>query len=204
MASGKIEVQKVQGGSLYHLEDLPDDPQDYIPRTFSKMREDYGHIAIRDLVPTPKKGSLPFPETPDAQIVAASEFMPTLATFGFDDNFKQDVRSQLPFHGGEDSGQARLNDYIFEKQALATYADTRNELDGADHSSKLSPWLANGSLSIRDCYFQVKSFEEKFGESKSTKHFIDELFWREFCRLYCIYHETKVFYEYGPFNRDKY
>jgi len=32
---------------------------------------------------------------------------------------------------------------------------------GTDTSSKLSPWIANGSLSIRKVYWEVKKFEKE-------------------------------------------
>lgn len=46
------------------------------------------------------------------------------------------------------------------KRSIDHYAETRNNLIGSEYSSKLSPWLANGSLSIRKVYFATKEFEE--------------------------------------------
>lgn len=54
----------------------------------------------------------------------------------------------MEFKGGEDAALSRLNSYL-KSGALYTYKETRNELLGQDNSSKFSPWLAQGSLSIR-------------------------------------------------------
>ena len=62
----------------------------------------------------------------------------------------QDERICYKFKGGETEGLKRLEDYC--KKALRHYNDTRNNLIGADYSSKLSPWLANGSLSIKKVF----------------------------------------------------
>ncbi len=53
-----------------------------------------------------------------------------------------------------------MNEYITGKRSIDHYAETRNNLIGSEYSSKLSPWLANGSLSIRKVYFATKEFEE--------------------------------------------
>lgn len=72
---------------------------------------------------------------------------------------------------------------------------------GADYSSKLSPWLACGAISPRFVYHETKRFEAKHLENESTKHFISELFWRDFCHWYCLRHGPRVFYEYGALDK---
>ena len=68
---------------------------------------------------------------------------------------------------------------------------------GVDYSSKLSPWLANGSLSIRQVYHMTRKFEREVKKNESTAHYINELFWRDFCHFYCARHGNKVFQSYG-------
>ena len=75
---------------------------------------------------------------------------------------------------------------------------------GANYSSKLSPWLANGSLSIRKVYWETKKFEAEQTRNESTGTFIDELFWRDFNRYWCLYHGNKVFSSYGIYDRTYY
>ena len=73
---------------------------------------------------------------------------------------------------------------------------------GSETSSKLSPWLANGSLSVRRVYHAVKKYEkDNGGPSKSTTAFIDVLLWRDFARFWCLKNDKKVFAEYGIYNR---
>jgi deoxyribodipyrimidine photo-lyase len=94
-----------------------------------------------------------------------------------------------------------VNEYFWETKALKKYKETRNGLMGRNYSSKLSPWLACGALSPRFVYHEVKKFESKHIESESTRHFISELFWREFCHYYCYMHGNSVFYEYGALDK---
>jgi deoxyribodipyrimidine photo-lyase len=42
-----------------------------------------------------------------------------------------------------------MNEYIMSKKSVGHYAETRNNLIGSEYSSKLSPWLGNGSISVR-------------------------------------------------------
>lgn len=78
--------------------------------------------------------------------------------FGFSnkeiEQFKEfDERASLEFIGGEDEGMKRLTDYIEKQGSIDHYFDTRNDLFGSEYSSKISPWLANGCLSVRQAYF---------------------------------------------------
>ena len=68
---------------------------------------------------------------------------------------------------------------------------------GADYSSKFSPWLANGTLSVRKLYYDILQFEKQVMKNDSTAHFYFELRWREFFRYYCEAHQTKVFWQSG-------
>ena len=134
--------------------------------------------------------------------------MPDLtADFGFSKQevlAKEDPRACYNFVGGEDAGLKRLEEYLFKTKSVQHYNDTRNQLIGANYSSKLSPWLANGSLSIKTVYHKTKEFESKFGANESSKVFIDELFWRDFNRFWCMHNGNKVFSAYGIYNRTYY
>jgi deoxyribodipyrimidine photo-lyase len=97
-----------------------------------------------------------------------------------------DKRACYDFKGGEDAGLRRVKEYIWDSQAVAQYATTRNQLIGSNYSSKMSPWLTFGALSPRYIYFETKKFEDKHRRNDSTKIFIDELFWRDFNRYWCL------------------
>ena len=107
-----------------------------------------------------------------------------------------DERTCLQFKGGETAALQRLNHYFFgDKKLLKNYKKTRNGMIGADYSSKFSPWLANGTLSVRKLYYDILRFEQDVAKNESTAHFYFELRWREFFRFYCEAHQTAVFWQ---------
>ena len=64
---------------------------------------------------------------------------------------------------------------------------------GPDYSSKFSPWLANGCLSVRHVYEELKKYETQLIANDSTAHLYFELRVRDFFRFYCEAHQTQVF-----------
>ena len=117
---------------------------------------------------------------------------------------ERDKRGCYNFIGGEDAGLKRCKEYIMQRKAVGHYAETRNGLNGEDYSSKLSPWLANGCLSIRQVYHETRKFEKDVKKNESTGVFIDELYWRDFNRYWCMHHGNKVFSGYGIYDRTYY
>ena len=96
--------------------------------------------------------------------------------------------SPSSFVGGETAALFHLNTYLFDWQAAASYKETRNALDTWEDSTKLSAWLANGSLSAREVIRQVQHFEETVEKNDSTYWIYFELLWREFFHwLQCKY-----------------
>ena len=133
--------------------------------------------------------------------------MPNLEDFGFSKEQitkKWDSRACYKFIGGEETGLKRLDEYVDKHRAVAHYDDTRNQLIGANYSSKLSPWLQNGAISCRRIYWKVKEFEKNHKANESTKVYIDELFWRDFQRYWCMHNGNKMFSEYGIYDRTYY
>jgi deoxyribodipyrimidine photo-lyase len=82
--------------------------------------------------------------------------------------------------GGTAAGLERLRGWLFDRRAVAHYRDTRNALEGLDASSRLSPWLANGSLSVRRVAGELRNYEDRHGADASTQCLYLELLWREF------------------------
>ena len=69
-------------------------------------------------------------------------------------------KSVVPiFKGGENQAINRLNDYFWKKDLLKVYKETRNGMLGLDYSSKFSVWLANGCISPRSIYEEIKKYE---------------------------------------------
>jgi deoxyribodipyrimidine photo-lyase len=77
-------------------------------------------------------------------------------------------------------------------------------LIGADYSSKLSPYYACGTISVRYVYHEVKKFEKKYHANESTKVYIDEMLWRDYYEFWAMRFKNKIFSSYGIYNREYY
>lgn len=84
----------------------------------------------------------------------------------------------LPIRGGTRSGQRRLQQFL--GSGIRRYKETRNCLDPLEGSSTLSPWLANGNLSVREVAAAIAEHEALEGANESTYWLYFELLWREF------------------------
>lgn len=84
--------------------------------------------------------------------------------------------------GGERAGRERLVDYVFRRRLVTQYKQTRNGMLSADDSTRFSPWLANGCLSVRRIWSEVERFEAEVEANESTYWVKFELLWREYFR----------------------
>lgn len=91
-----------------------------------------------------------------------------------------DPRSAFPFRGDEASALGRLQHYVFESDGLKTYKASRNQLVGSEFSSKFSPFLANGSLSVRRIWHALEAHQASVGPCEGCDWMRQELLWREF------------------------
>lgn len=169
--------------TLYHAEDLPFSIKD-IPDVFTNFRKKVEkESSIRPIFDTPqaicspniKALDLPRLEQLDLQAVSS------------------DARKCFDFKGGETEGYKRLHYYFSESKAISKYKETRNELLGADYSSKFSAWLAVGCLSPREIYYELKKYEAMYGENESTYWLVFELLWRDYFRFMMKKHRNKFF-----------
>ena len=102
-------------------------------------------------------------------------------------------QTTLAVTGGENAGLARLQHYLFESDAIATYKTTRNALDEDMASSRLSFWLANGSLSARQVATEIRRYEQARTQNESTYWLWFELLWREYFHWYAMRHGGCLF-----------
>ncbi len=169
LQSAPTSCRLFYGASMIHPEDLPFELQD-LPDIFTQYRKLVeARLRVRACFATPTAvQALPHQETP---------FEPQLP------QTIVDVRSALPFQGGESAGHHRLQHYLWESDAIRTYKETRNGLIGTDYSSKLSPWLANGCLSAQHVFHEVRRYETERVANDSTYWMIFELLWRDYFRL---------------------
>jgi len=178
------DVHFVHGLTLFHPEDIPYEP-DSIPKVFTNFRKQTEKKSeVRECFSVPESLSNFTPDNP-GQIPAAEDFGVS--------HEQNDDRAVLPFRGGEDAALERLHNYFWDQDLLQKYKFTRNGLLGADYSSKFSPWLANGSLSPRKIYWQVKKYEDERKQNVSTYWMIFELIWRDFFRFSAIKYGDDIF-----------
>ena len=95
----------------------------------------------------------------------------------------------------------QLTSYIFEKQQIKTYKQTRNKMLGEDFSTKFSSFLNFGTLSVREILHQVNNYEKKYISNSSTYWVKFELLWREYCKWIALKFENKVFLKTGIMNK---
>jgi deoxyribodipyrimidine photo-lyase len=93
-----------------------------------------------------------------------------------------DPRSVFPYRGAESDALAHLRHYLSSPERVHSYKATRNRLLGIDDSSKLSPFLATGALSVRAVWSELLRFEQEHGVSDGTEWLKFELLWREYFR----------------------
>jgi deoxyribodipyrimidine photo-lyase len=96
------------------------------------------------------------------------------------ENWVADPRSAFPFAGDEASGLARLRQYCLESDGLRHYKQRRNGLVGTEFSSKFSPYLGIGSLSVRRIWQTVLDYQALHGVDDGSEWLKQELLWREF------------------------
>ncbi len=180
---------------LFHPEDIPYTSPEGIPNVFTAFRkkcEKYSQI--RPVIPVPKpksaqnlsKGKLPMPTPGDLSIP----------------EFETDTRSAFPFAGGENAAKQRLDHYFWETKKLAYYKHTRNGLLGADYSSKFSPWLANGAISPRTIYWEIRRFEKEIRKNQDTYWLIFELIWRDYFKYVSLKYKDRIFALGGILQKD--
>lgn len=174
--------------TLYHIDNLPCDLH-YLPEIFTQFRKQVENTChIRPPFPTPDQ----LPPLPDVDVGE----IPTLQDLKLPEPVFDD-RAVLQFVGGETAAIDRLNQYIWQRDCLKDYKQTRNGMLGADYSSKFSPWLALGCLSPRLIYQQVQRYEEERIKNDSTYWLIFELLWRDYFRFIGAKHGNRIFQKSG-------
>ncbi|WP_306640076.1 DASH family cryptochrome [Sanyastnella coralliicola] len=176
-----------EGFTLYHPEDIPMDIQD-LPDIFTQFRKKVEKYAkVRELKAAPT--------TWNTSGLDACE-LPTMADFGQTDP-SLDPRAVLEFKGGASEAKARMDHYFWKTKKLSVYKKTRNGLIGADYSSKFSPWLANGCISPREIYWEIKKYEAQYESNESTYWLIFELIWRDYFRFVAMKYDDRIFWKAG-------
>jgi deoxyribodipyrimidine photo-lyase len=179
--------------TLHHLADLPTPPHG-MPDTFTPWRQT---VEAESEVHEPR----PVPCLPDLPAVDPGT-IPSQADLGVAEP-PEDERAVLPFEGGETRGRERVQTYLWERDKLRTYKETRNGLLGADYSSKLSPWLSLGCLSPRWVHAEAERYERERVANDSTYWLVFELRWRDFFQFQFVKHGARFFQPGGIRENDR-
>ena len=186
--SQRIRIQLEYSKTLIHLNDLPFDLKN-LPETFSRFRKLVEkNWYIRSCLDSPIHLS---------SISNHLTNLPKLNDFGFKIKKNSAPKGYFLFRGGVSAGQSRLKEWIWEKRCISVYKQTRNHLSGSDFSSRFSAWLANGCLSPREIYFEIKNYENKHEVNQSTYWLVFELLWRDFFHFIARLHGAKIFQAQG-------
>ncbi len=165
----QVTVNKVEQFTLFTKTLLPFELQQ-LPVSYSKFRKIMTDVAIPKLAPTVQNLPSQFKSMPSPTIFRPQWLPPIL--------YKK-VKQGFNFDGGEHDGLKHLNQY-FSSNLPTTYKEVRNNLDGWDNSSKLSPWLGSGCISPRQVMNAIVEFEDKQGKNSSTECLFLEILWREY------------------------
>ncbi|GGG13902.1 deoxyribodipyrimidine photo-lyase [Dokdonia pacifica] len=180
---------------LFHPDDIPYQGFEKIPNVFTAFRKECEKkVAVRTVLPSIIK-------LPVSNRIQNNTEVPTLSVLGLD-KFTIDTRTVFPYMGGEVQAKKRIHYYFWETRKLAFYKKTRNGLVGTDYSSKLSPWLANGSISSRQIYWEVQQFEKEIKKNQDTYWLIFELIWRDYFKYVSLKYGNAIFKMGGILHKD--
>jgi len=192
--SDGVEACRHWTHTLHHIEDLPT-PVDEVDDTFTPFKRAVeADSTVRDTFDVPALPTRP-------PVDGGPGTVPSVADLGVDPGDPDD-RGVLPFAGGESRGRDRLETYVWERDRLREYRETRNGLVGPDFSSKLSPWLNRGCLSPRRVHATVKRYETERVANDSTYWLLFELRWRDFFQFQVAKHGATLFRPGGIRERD--
>jgi deoxyribodipyrimidine photo-lyase len=161
--------------SLFRPSQLPFEITE-LPVSFSKFRRLVENIDVLSPLPA-------LEELPPKALFTIQKIRPWQALA---------VNENSAFTGGEQAAMDQLSDY-FSSNLPSLYKETRNELDGWENSTKFSPWLAQGSLSVRQIKASLDVYERDHGASESTYWIYFELLWREYFHWYATRYGKQLF-----------
>jgi deoxyribodipyrimidine photo-lyase len=184
--SKQVPLHLFDGNFLYLPEDIPFAIADLPPvfTTFRKALEQHGRVCQPLDAPDDCSTSIRMARA-DFDMYSLVQPKPA------------DARSAFPYGGGEQAAMERVNEYTWQTGQIRHYKETRNGMIGTAYSSKLSPWLANGSISPRSIYQHIRKYEEEAGKNDSTYWLVFELIWRDFFRYIALKHGRHLFSQSG-------
>ena len=178
----QLELSLHDGYTLYEQAQLAD-LQHSLPQSFSQFRRAVEPLTLHTPLLAPRQ--LPPALACPTPLSAQTPFARPLLN-------EQGSKQQDWFRGGEYAAQLHLEHY-FSTPLPLHYKEVRNELDGLENGTRLSPWLAQGSLSPRRVVQRLRAYEQLEGANDSTYWIFFELLWREFFQWYARHHRHRLF-----------
>lgn len=175
-----LNIEQVDNYTLFDFKDLPLELAD-IQKSYSTFRRK----AEQHPVPVPLESPRSLPQS-----------LVNHTQSGFPDKLPEwapmSANDASQFGGGESAAKIHLQQYFSGEQPL-NYKNTRNQLDGWDNSSKMSPWLNHGCLSVRRLKHTLDQYELQRGANESTQWIYVELLWREYFQWLALHIGKKLF-----------
>ncbi|XP_047328967.1 cryptochrome DASH, chloroplastic/mitochondrial [Impatiens glandulifera] len=181
-------LQLIWGSTMYHIDDIPFDINS-LPDVYTQFRK-----AVESKSKVRKCIEIPASIGPSPNVMDWG-CIPTVDELGIE---PQKVTKGMIFVGGESAALSRVHEYFWKKDLLKIYKETRNGMLGPDYSTKLSMWLASGSLSPRYILEEVRRYEKERLSNDSTYWVLFELIWRDYFRFLSLKYGNSIFHEGGP------
>jgi deoxyribodipyrimidine photo-lyase len=201
LAAMNVRLDVHRDTTLLALNDLPFGITD-LPSVFTSFRRQVeADLRVNTCVEAPARlaaGCMNVPDVLPRALPGAAE----VGRMPWESHEPDDGISLLPWAPGTAGGVARLHEFTWKSRALSHYKETRNGLLERNDASRLSPWLAHGSLSARQIYWTVREYEAAVGANESTYWLIFELLWRDYFHLWSLKHGDAAFRRCGVKNRE--
>jgi deoxyribodipyrimidine photo-lyase len=127
------------------------------------------------------------PESIITPLITDAGQLPVLADLGLDEPV-DDLRSTDHFAGGETAALVQLQQFFLNNQQAGKAKNQRTAAFN-NNSSKLSPWIALGCVSLREVYWEV--IKQQHSNSQTYNALLLDLLWRDYFRFMFKKHGQK-------------
>lgn len=184
------EIRYTRGKMLFYTQDLPF-PITHTPDSFTSFKKE-----VEKIVPIRLPLDIPVEfKSKHGNIEKGN--IPTLKDLGFANKEIKGIATKNSLRGGESESLKRLNNYFWETDHILEYCENKNNLMSTYGSSRFSPYLAQGCLSPKLIYHEIKKYESTTKNSQSGNGLIIELLWRDYFRLIGKKYGNRLFLKKG-------
>lgn len=168
-----LNVQCVWQSTMVELATLPFTPQQ-MPDVFTQFRQKLEAKGLRARQTVSRPSQLPsLPSRLEVESICLRQRL---------DRLGAGLAANIQARAGTAQGLQHL-DHYFADELPHTYKQTRNQLSGADYSTRFSTWLATGALSAPMIIERLTHYEATRGANEGTYWIWFELVWRDYFRF---------------------